>query len=183
MNSCYSAAEVKSRDLWTDIGWFAIQAKPRRESFACKNIEKLRLEVLFPQIRLERPIRRSAQSGCKPLFPGYFFSRFCPEASFESVRATRGVLRVVNSGRIPIPVPEEVIREIQDRIEEDGLIRIQPPVLNPGVRVTIQSGPFEGMMGRVERELDDHKRVAIFLETLFNARVLIERRWIEAEAA
>jgi hypothetical protein len=39
------------------------------------------------------------------------------------------------------------------------------------------------MMGRVERELDDRKRVAIFLESLLNARVLIERRWIEAEAA
>ena len=55
--------------------------------------------------------------------------------------------------------------------------------LAPGTRVTIQSGPFEGMMGRVERELDDRKRVAIFLEALFHARVLIERRWIEAEAA
>jgi transcription antitermination factor NusG len=90
---------------------------------------------------------------------------------------------VVNAGRIPIPVSEEAIQEIQDRIQEDGLIRIQPPILAPGVRVKIQSGPFEGMMGRVERELDDHKRVAIFLEALFNARVLIERRWIEAEAA
>jgi transcription antitermination factor NusG len=128
-------------------------------------------------------VRGSAQPATKPLFPGYFFSRFCPEASFESVKVTRGVLRVVNSGRIPIPVPEEVIREIQDRIEEDGLIQIRPRILAPGTLVTIQSGPFEGMMGRVERELDDHKRVAIFLETLFNARVLIERRWIEAEAA
>jgi hypothetical protein len=38
-------------------------------------------------------------------------------------------------------------------------------------------------MGRVERELDDRRRVAIFLETLLNARVLIETRWVEAEAA
>jgi hypothetical protein len=38
-------------------------------------------------------------------------------------------------------------------------------------------------MGRVEREFDDRKRVAIFLETLFQARLIIERRWIEAEAA
>jgi hypothetical protein len=38
-------------------------------------------------------------------------------------------------------------------------------------------------MGRVERELDDRKRVAIFLETLFHTRLLIDKRWIEAEAA
>ena len=72
---------------------------------------------------------------------------------------------------------------IQDRVQEDGFIKIRPQNLAPGTRVAIQSGPFEGMMGRVERELDDRKRVAIFLETLLNARVLIHRQWIEAEAA
>jgi transcriptional antiterminator RfaH len=180
MSSCY--ANAKSPGLWSVNNWFAIQVKPRRETFAAKNLERLGVEVLLPRITFERLIRGAAQSGTRPLFPGYFFSRFCPEASFEAVKATRGVSRVVNSGRIPIPVPEEVIRDIQDRIEEDGLIRIRPQVLAPGIRVTIQSGPFEGMMARVERELDDHKRVAIFLETLFNARVLIERRWIEVAA-
>src|SRR5260370_21498258 len=95
----------------------------------------------------------------------------------------RGVLRIVTSGRFAIPVHDNIIREIQGRIQEDGLIRIRPRVLAPGTLVTIQSGPFEGMMGRVERELDDRKRVTIFIETLFQARVLIESRWIEAEAA
>lgn len=182
MSLC-SSSDVKSVDLWREFGWFAIQANPRRETFAAKNIEKLGIEVLLPRIRFERLIRGAARLGAKPLFPGYFFSRFCPEASLESVKVTRCVLRVVNSGRIPIPVPEDVIREIQDRIEEDGLIEIRPRFLAPGTLVTIQSGPFEGMIGRVERELDDRKRVAIFLEALFNARVLVEKRWIEAQAA
>jgi transcription antitermination factor NusG len=124
-----------------------------------------------------------ARTTIKPLFSGYFFIRFCPENSFESVKAARGVLQVVSSGRMPIPIPEVVIREIQNRIQEDGLIRLLPRALAPGTLVMIQSGPFEGMMGRVERELDDRKRVAIFLETLFNTRVLIERGCIFAEAA
>jgi transcriptional antiterminator RfaH len=178
-----SMSDVASADLWKEVSWFAIQTKPRRETFAAQNIEKLGLEVLLPRIRFERLIRGTATSGAKPLFPGYFFSRFCPATSLESTKTTRGVIRVVNSGRIPIPVPEDIIREIQDRIEDDGLVQIRPRVLTPGTVVTIQSGPFEGMIGRVEHELDDRKRVAIFLETLFNARVLIERRWIEAEAA
>jgi transcriptional antiterminator RfaH len=182
MSGC-SNAHAKFPDPWRDLSWFAIQAKPRRESFAAKNIEKAGLEALLPRIRFERLTRGVARSGIKPLFPGYFFARFSSEASCESVKATRGVLRVVSSGRIPIPVDDDIIREIQGRIQEDGLIRIRPRVLAPGTLVTIQRGPFEGMMGRVERELDDRKRVAIFLETLFQARVLIERRWIEAEAA
>lgn len=174
---------VKTNDLWRDINWFAIRAKARRENFAAINVGALGIGILLPRVKVERLVRGAAQQGTKPLFPGYFFARFCPEDSFESVKGARGVLQVVSSGRMPIPVPDKVVRQIQDRVQEDGLIRIHPPGLAPGTRVAIQSGPFEGMMGRVERELDDRKRVAIFLETLFNARVLIERRWIESAAA
>jgi transcriptional antiterminator RfaH len=174
---------VKSTDLWRDVNWFAIHAKPRRESFAAANICALGLGILLPRIKIDRLLGGSAQQIIKPLFPGYFFARFSPENSLESVKVARGILRVVSSGRMPIPVPNAIVQEIQDRAQEDGLIRIRPQVLMPGTLVKIQSGPFEGMIGRVERELDDRKRVAIFLETLFNARVLIERRWLEAEAA
>lgn len=174
---------VKSNDLWREIHWFAIHAKPRRENFAAINIGALGIGILLPRVKVERLVRGVAQQVTKPLFPGYFFARFCPEDSFESVKGARGVLQVVSSGRTPIPVSDRVVRGVQDRIQEDGFIRIRPQALAPGTRVSIQSGPFEGMMGRVERELDDRKRVAIFLETLLNARVLIERRWIEAEAA
>jgi len=174
---------AKSIDLWREVNWFAVHAKPRRECFAAANLCTLGLDILFPRIKVERLVRGSARQATKPLFPGYFFTRFRPENSLESVKAARGVLRVVSSGRMPIPVPNVIVQEIQDRVEEDGFIRIRPNVLAPGTLVTIQSGPFEGMMGRVERELDDRKRVAIFLETLFRARVLIERRWLEATAA
>jgi transcriptional antiterminator RfaH len=174
---------VKSSDLWRDLNWFAIHAKPRRENFAAINIGALGIIVLLPRVKVQYLVRGAAQKGTKPLFPGYFFARFCPEDSFDSVKGARGVVQVVSSGRIPIPVDDIVIREIQDRIQEDGLIRIRSQHLDPGTRISIQGGPFEGMMGRVERELDDRTRVAIFLETLLNARVLIEKRWLKAEAA
>lgn len=173
----------QSSVLWRDLNWFAIYAKPRRENFAATNLGTLGLPILLPRVKVECMVRGTTHQGSKPLFPGYFFARFCPENSFESVRCSRGVLRVVSSGRFPIPVHEEVIREIQDRIEEDGLIRTDPHHLKPGDRVSFKSGPFEGLMGRVERESDDRKRVAILLETLLGARVLIETKWLQAEAA
>ena len=43
-------------------------------------------------------------------------------------------------------------------------------------------GPFEGLMGRVEQEWDDGKRVAILLEGINKARVLIEKRWLSVMA-
>jgi transcriptional antiterminator RfaH len=181
MNS--SDPTVKTNDLWRDVHWFAIHAKPRRENFAAMNVGTLGIGILLPRVKVERLVRGAAQQGTKPLFPGYFFARFCPEDSFESVKGARGVLQVVSSGRIPIPVHEKVVQEIQNRIQEDGFIRIRPQGLEAGAQVIIQSGPFEGMTGRVVQEMDDQRRVAIFLESLLHARVLIERQWIQAGAA
>jgi transcriptional antiterminator RfaH len=174
---------VKSSDLWRDLNWFAIHAKPRRESFAGINVGALGVEIFLPRLKVECSVRGAARTATKPLFPGYFFARFCPEHSLESVECSRGVLRVVTSGRFPVPVEESIVCEIRGRIQEDGLVRINPPTLKPGDRVSIQCGPFEGLMGRVERELDDRKRVAILLEALLQARVLIDRQWLQAEAA
>jgi transcriptional antiterminator RfaH len=178
-----SLPSAKCGNLWKDVNWFALHTKPQRENFAVANVSALGVESFLPRLKAERLEHGVAKRIIKPLFPGYFFARFCPESSFESVKAACGVLQVVSSGRMPIPVPEEVVQEVQDRLQEDGLIRIHQKALAPGTLVTIQSGPFEGMMGRVERELNDRKRVAIFLETMFHARVLIERRWIETPAA
>ena len=174
---------IKTIDLWREIQWFAIHAKPRRENFASSNVTALGIETLLPRVKVERLEAGVARLIVKPLFPSYFFARFCPRNSLESVAHTQGVLRVVSSGRFPIPVGDAIIREIQDRVEQDGLVRMDGPIFNPGVRVSIQGGPFEGLMGRVERESNDRRRVAILLETLSNARVLMERRWLQLEAA
>jgi transcriptional antiterminator RfaH len=180
MNSC----SVRPIDLWSDTNWFAIHTKPRRDNFAATNVSSLGLETLLPRVKVHHFIRRATRTIIKPLFPGYFFARFCPQHSLELVKCARGVLRVISSGRFPIPVGDEVVREIQDRVEEDGLIQIRLQDLKPGDLVSIQEGPFEGLMGRVEREADDARRVTILLETLFNAaRVLIEKRWLSAVSA
>jgi transcriptional antiterminator RfaH len=170
-------------DLWGAIHWFAIHTKMRREDFAATNVHGLGIEIFLPRLRVEHTASSNGRTTVKALFPGYFFARFSPATSLESVEYSRGVLRVVSSGRFPVPVNAGIIKEIRDRAEEDGLIRIPRRSLKPGDRVSIQDGPFEGLAGRVERELDDGKRVTILLETLLRARVQIEKRWLEAEAA
>jgi transcription antitermination factor NusG len=169
--------------IWWQSHWFAIHTKTRRESFAATNVCALSLDVFLPELKTDYIPRGVARHASKPLFVGYFFARFCPEVALEAVRRSRGVLRAVSSGRNPLPVNEDVIREIQSRVDADGYIRIRRRALMPGDLVSIEEGPFQGMMGRVERELDDRKRVAILMETLWQARVLIEKRYVKAEAA
>src|SRR6266567_273660 len=85
--------------LLRDLQWFAIHAKRSREDFAASNIAALDVEVFLPKIKTGRIV----DSGT-PLFPGYFFARFCPEQSLNGVKCARGVLQVVGSTHCPIPV-------------------------------------------------------------------------------
>jgi transcriptional antiterminator RfaH len=170
-------------DWLRENNWFAVRSKRFRESLAAASVSALDLEVFLPKIKVDRPECQIIKREAKPLFPGYFFCRFTPMLALEFVESARGVSGVVKSGGWPIPVEHEIVREIQERVELDGLIRLRRPGLSPGDRVCIQVGPLEGMMARVETELDDGKRVAVLLEALWNARVLIETRSVELEPA
>jgi transcriptional antiterminator RfaH len=170
--------------IWqTDKNWFAIHTKRFRETVAASSVASLGLPVFLPMIKVDDLERAVIKVASKPLFPSYFFAQFSAELSLSEVESARGVLHVIKSGSYPISVDDEVVRQIQERVEADGLIRLQHRELSPGDRVSIQEGPFAGMMGRVEAELDDRRRVAILLEALWDARVLIEKRWLEIETA
>lgn len=170
-------------DLWQQTNWYAIQTKPSRENFAVGNIAAAGVECLLPKVRKERSIRGRLQSVIKPLFPSYFFARFCPALCLDFVRCSRGVLRVLSSGRFPIPLDEGVIQEIQTRIADDGYITLKNMPLQPGAHVIIECGPFQGLMGTVEREWEDTRRVTLFLAAIEHARVLVEKRWLSAPIA
>jgi len=170
-------------DWFREINWYAIHVRRYRESLAAASVAALGLEAFLPMVKVERLPNQVIKLDAKPLFAGYFFARFSPEDSLTSVECARGVLQVIKSGGRPIPVEAEIIEEIRERVEVDGLIRLKHPQLKPGDRVSIQEGPFAGLLGRVEAELDDRKRVAVLVEALWNARVLIEKQWVEVEAA
>ena len=166
-----------------DVNWFAVHAKRYRETLAAACVGALGLDVFLPMVRVDHLPPAVIKIESKPLFAGYFFARFIPAVSLDSVESARGVLRVIKSATYPLPVEDQIIREIQNRVDSDGLIELRPNALRPGDRVSIQEGPFAGMMGRVEAELNDQRRVAILLEALCQARVWVDRRWVEAEAA
>jgi transcription antitermination factor NusG len=142
----------------------------------------LDLEVFLPMVRQMQSVCGVPRSVTKPLFPGYFFSKFVPIVSLDSVRYSPGILRVVGTSRFPIPLEPEAISSIRARLQPDGLIRLEPKEFRPGDVVRIEQGPFEGFMGRVEREADDGRRIAILLEALQQARLLLEKSWVSAAA-
>jgi len=94
--------------------------------------------MFLPRVKVGRLVRGAVGTAAKLLYQGYFFARFCPQNYLASVKCSRGVLRVLSSGRIPIPVNEVVIREMRNRIGES---------LKPGTGVPILTGPIRSSKG------------------------------------
>ena len=169
-------------DFWAEMNWFAVQTKPFQEKLAAASVAKFDAEVFLPRIRQERLVCGITRLLTKPLFSGYFFAKFSPLLLCEAVRHARGVFRIVGANRFPIPLDEDVILAIRARVEGDGFVRLKSPSFKPGDPVSIEDGPWQGTIGRFEQELSDGKRVAILLEAIDHARLVVERRWLSAAA-
>jgi transcriptional antiterminator RfaH len=160
----------------TEPTWYVVQSKPRQETLAAARVERLDVEVFLPKIRQEDTLFGKTRTVTKALFPGYFFALYCPSVNHDAVRYAEGVVRVLGAGNCPVPIAVEIIAAIRDGLEPDGFIRLKPEVFQAGDKVTIEDGPFAGWMGRVEREWNDGRRVLILLQTIQQARLLVERQ-------
>ena len=165
-------------DLCSEINWYAVQSKPHYEGLAAARVAKLDVEVFLPKIRQEQSVCGVWRLVAKPLFPGYFFARFCPPLSLDAVRYAQGVLRIVGTRHFPLPLEADIITSIRERVRDDGFIRLERKPFRQGDKVTIEQGPFVGWMGEVEREWDDGKRVMILLEAIQRPRLLVQKVWL-----
>ncbi len=155
------------------MDWYAVNTKPRQEDIAELNLQRLGVEIFFPQLKQEKLIRRKRQSVIGPLFPGYLFARFNLDAHYRAVNYAQGVRRMVSFGAAPVAVAEEVIESIKSRVC-DGYVTVQPPSFKPGQVVRIQEGPLRGLEAVFEQETSDHQRVVLLLQTLsYQARVVV----------
>ena len=161
-----------------ELNWFAIQAKPHQEELASARVANLKIEVFFPRIKRCKSVCGVSRMVVQALFQGYFFARFVPTVSVDLVRHCYGVFRIVGTPQFPLPVEPEILSSIRERMQPDGLVEIETARFRPGDSVRIEQGPFEGFMAEVEREIDDGKRVAVLLEAIQQARLVLKTQWL-----
>jgi transcription antitermination factor NusG len=81
----------------------------------------------------------------------------------------------VNFGGDPLSVDDEIIKLIQSRVGEDGLVKLDNE-LNPGDQVMIDSGPLREMVGVFQYDIKGTERVAILLTAITcQGHVIIEK--------
>lgn len=155
------------------MNWYVVSTKSRQERTAQTNLEKLGIETFFPLLKRMKSVRQRKLGEIGPLFPSYLFARFELKNHFRAVNFAQGVRNLVAFGADPAIIEDQIIESIKSRLE-NGCITVNSSAFTSGQPVKILEGPFQGVQAVFEREMDDHQRVILLLQTLsFQAHVVV----------
>ena len=145
--------------------WYVVQTKPSNEQRAQYYLEREGLETLNPLMEAYSSKRGGSSRTLKPLFPNYIFARFILERDYPKVRWARGVNKVLGRGREPMPISDEVVKEIKNRINGDSVVK-RAYDLKPHDTVKIKEGPLRDLIGIFDRWMSKEGRIRVLLSLI-----------------
>lgn len=150
--------------------WFALVVKPRFDKAVGRILEAKGYETLVPTYRKYRIYGARSKASEIPLFPGYVCCRFDVRRTLP-ILSTPGVVRVVGTQRVPMPLSEVEINALLTAMKAH--IPVQPfPFISAGQRVRITAGALAGIEGIV---LGPKPKLRIVLSiSLLQRSVLLE---------
>lgn len=160
--------------------WFLAQVKPNADQIAKRNLERQGFTIFQPMERRTTVRRGKLVEQLRPFFSGYLFVTY-PSASapWSLVNSTYGVSRLVKIGDRPAPVPTEVIRDLFEACDEDGVF-IASPAVSVGDRVEVMRGALTNFVGHVQRLTPD-ERAIILLDVLGKqTKVMVPTAYLRA---
>ena len=152
------------------LRWYALRTKPRKEDIVWQQLRTQEVEYYYPRVRVH-PVNPRARK-VKPYFPGYMLIRTdLDEKGISVFKWMPHSLGLVSFGGEPAPIPDNLIYELKQRIQEiadaggeifDGL--------QPGDKVRIHEGPFSGYEAIFDARLDGKERVRVLLQLINDQR-------------
>ena len=153
--------------------WYALYTRSRHERFVATLLEAKGFSVFLPVREAGRqvsPLRTRMVDF--PLFPGYVFCSFvCNGESYHRVISTQGVVSIVGTRRVPVPIPDEQIESIR-RVVMCRTSHRPGTDCRRGDEVTIKAGPLTGLKGRLIR--NKNERVFVIVVELLKRAVLVD---------
>lgn len=159
--------------------WYVVYTKPNSEKRVAMALKERGLETFLPEIT----VRSSDQNKKRvAFFPGYMFVRIDLKVDNPSHWIWMpGVRYIVAYGDQPVPVPNEVINLIRNKLREREAFHTKlVHGIRPGDTVKITDGPFEGMLAVFSGPTTPDARVQVLLGGLSNlARLRISPASLE----
>lgn len=178
------------RDIIPQPRWYALRCAP-----SSARLIQVRIAQRAPDIDLYIPVeeRRAHRGGIErrwqtPLIPGYIFARLWLEAGgWQILIEQRGVHGFLKAGDAVAVISDRDIAAIRAKENPRGVIPSPSArtIFGKGERVLIQSGPFAGHQGKIDRtgtkQIDRvNWRGDVTREPIAVARVLVSIMGTEA---
>ncbi len=146
--------------------WAAVCTHANGENKAEFHLLRQNYDVYLPRyLKLVRHARRQEYLP-RPLFPRYLFVSLREDDAWRPIQSTVGVTTLVFSGDRPAFLSEEIIHEIRERENENGLVRINyGRRFRAGEEVRVETGSFSGV-DAIFASHDDSERVTVLLSIL-----------------
>ena len=144
--------------------WYLVLTKPQSEFKAQENLSRQGYETYLPLLQTSRRRNGKNVKRTEALFPRYLFIHLDKEAdNWSPIRSTIGVAGLVRFGGMPAVVPENMIENLKENENELGLQSFEKKELQPGDKVEIIDGPFEGFKA-VYQKMKSTERVSVLLD-------------------
>jgi transcriptional antiterminator RfaH len=167
--------------------WCVVYTKPEKEEYAEVNLRLRGVDTFFPKLSLPKSAKRRRQ--IVPLFPNYLFVRFdIASGACWSVIWCPGVKRLVSFNGSPAIVEEPIMAFLMGQAGTDGIITANCSV-KTGQQVSIDGGPFDGLVGIIQEPPNAKGRVKVLLQLLNRPTKVeipvqcIKASWVMARAA
>ena len=155
-------------------GWHVVYTNIKCEFRARLGLQAKGFEVFLPT--QERWVRhaRYKKKAVRALFTRYLFVRFDVDKDewFWPISSTDGVENFLRNNDVPLRVPDEAIRQLQQAQDAGVFDETRALVrLAPGSTVKPIRGPFADLVGKL-KSADDRARVEALFHILGGERVL-----------
>jgi len=147
------------------FNWYLVYSKPRQELCSLENLERQGFECFLPLISVEKLRRKVIVVVQEPLFPRYLFIRLDASQegrSWNPIRSTTGVSRLVTFGQMPAKVDDQLVEIIRSTVSDAS---VRQRHFEPGELVRINDGPFAGLEA-VYQMPDGEARIMVLIDIL-----------------
>ena len=145
--------------------WYVVQTKAGNEHRVQTHLLNQEIDAFLPLLDTFQCSNGKMIHRIKPFFPNYLFARLDLKRHYLKVKWTRGVSRILGTGRGPIPISERVVQSIKERAGEDHIVKLEEQ-WKEGDAIQITSGPLKDLVGVFHTKMSDSGRVKILLSLI-----------------
>lgn len=141
--------------------WAVVNTHSHKEQVALEHLRRQSFEVYCPRVRKRISHARRFLDVERPLFPGYVFVRVTAGGDqWRPILSTAGVRTLVRFGNQLGLLDDAFIASLRAR-ERDGVVVAPESPYQPGQRVRLAGGPFDGVTATIISSAEKDRLVVL----------------------